>query len=140
LRVLLSGLFRSLRRLALLPMASLSLVACSSMLPSSSLFTPFRIDIAQGNYLTGDVVERVKPGMPREEVRFLLGSPLLIDPFHPNRWDYVFRFQRGAGESVTRRVTIHFDDQRVARVEADALPARDDVNDPALPRNRQPRY
>jgi outer membrane protein assembly factor BamE len=78
--------------------------------------------------------------MPREEVRFLLGSPLLIDPFHPNRWDYVFRFQRGAGESVTRRVTIHFDDQRVARVEADALPARDDVNDPALPRNRQPRY
>jgi len=126
--------------------------ACSPMLPSppslpsipslsgltdSNVFKPFRLDIAQGNYLTNDTLERVQPGMRRQDVRFALGSPLLLDPFHPNRWDYIFRFQRGTGESVTRRVTIHFDGDRVERIEADALPARDEANDPALPRNRR---
>ena len=125
--------------------------ACSPILPSlpsmpspslaaladSNLFKPFRLDIAQGNYLTSDTVEQIRPGMRRQDVRFVLGSPLLLDPFHPNRWDYIFRFQRGTGESVTRRVTIHFDGDRVERIEADALPARDEANDPALPRNRR---
>ena len=126
--------------------------ACSPMLPSlpslpsvpslagltdSSVFKPFRLDIAQGNYLTNDTLERVRPGMRRQDVRFVLGSPLLLDPFHPNRWDYIFRFQRGTGESVTRRVTIHFDGDQVERIDADALPARDEANDPALPRNRR---
>jgi outer membrane protein assembly factor BamE len=108
-----------------------------SSLTDSNVFKPFRLDIAQGNYLTSDTVERVRPGMRRQDVRFVLGSPLLLDPFHPNRWDYIFRFQRGTGESVTRRVTIHFDGDRVERVEADALPGRDEANDPALPRNRR---
>jgi outer membrane protein assembly factor BamE len=116
---------------------SLPSVPSLSRLTDSNVFKPFRLDIAQGNYLTSDTVERVRPGMRRQEVRFVLGSPLLLDPFHPNRWDYIFRFQRGTGESVTRRVTIHFDGDRVERVEADALPGRDEANDPALPRNRR---
>ena len=106
-------------------------------LTGSNLFKPFRLDIAQGNYLTSDTLERVRPGMQRQEVRFILGSPLLLDPFHPNRWDYIFRFERGTGEAVTRRVTIHFEGDQVGRIEADALPARDETNDPALPRNRR---
>jgi outer membrane protein assembly factor BamE len=116
---------------------SLPSVPSLSSLTDSNVFKPFRLDIAQGNYLTRDTVERVRPGMRRQDVRFVLGSPLLLDPFHPNRWDYIFRFQRGTGESVTRRVTIHFDGDRVERIEADALPGRDETNDPALPRNRR---
>ncbi len=106
-------------------------------LTGSNLLKPFRLDIAQGNYLTSDTLERVRPGMQRQDVRFILGSPLLLDPFHPNRWDYIFRFERGTGEAVTRRVTIHFEGDQVGRIEADALPARDETNDPALPRNRR---
>jgi len=92
---------------------SLPSVPSLSRLTDSNVFKPFRLDIAQGNYLTSDSVERVRPGMRRQDVRFVLGSPLLLDPFHPNRWDYIFRFQRGTGESVTRRVTIHFDGDRL---------------------------
>jgi len=116
---------------------SLPAIPSLSSLTDSNVFKPFRLDIAQGNYLTSDTVERVRPGMRRQDVRFVLGSPLLLDPFHPNRWDYIFRFQRGTGESVTRRVTIHFEGDRVERIEADALPGRDEANDPALPRNRR---
>jgi outer membrane protein assembly factor BamE len=96
----------------------------------ANLFKPFRLDIAQGNYLTEEALERVKPGMKRQ-------SPLLSDPFHPNRWDYIFRFQKGNGEAISRRVTIYFEGELVTKVDADKLPGRDDPNDPALPRGRQ---
>lgn len=107
---------------------------CSMNDPNrSGLLQPYRIDLPQGNYLTRESVERVQEGMSREQVRFLLGTPLLRDLFHPDRWDYVFRYKFPSGDVEQRKVTIRFRDDRVAAIEADPLPQREDSSDPALP-------
>lgn len=105
----------------------------------SGLLEPYRIDLPQGNYVTAESVDRVEKGMTREQVRFVLGTPLLRDLFHPDRWDYLFRYRFPDGTVEQRKVTVHFRDDRVASVEADALPQREDATDPALPGYRPPR-
>ena len=125
-------------RLATLLLAAGALVAAtagcaSSDRSSSGLFAPYRIDVPQGNYVDQTMLGQVKEGMSREQVRFALGTPLLIDPFRPDRWDYVFRYQHPSGTADLRRATVFFAEGRVARVESDALPASDEGSDPALP-------
>lgn len=99
----------------------------------SGLLEPYRVDLPQGNYLTRESVDRVEKGMSPEQVRFVLGTPLLRDLFHPDRWDYVFRYQFPDGTVEQRKVTIRFQDERVVAIEADELPEREDASDPALP-------
>jgi len=123
-------------------LAMLALVGCAS--PDRSrggLFQPYRIDVPQGNYVDQRMLDQVLPGMTREQVRFALGTPLLVDPFRPDRWDYVFRYQHANGDASVRRATVFFGDNRVTRVEASELPA-DDGTDPALPgyQRRQGRF
>lgn len=122
-------------RFALGALAAASLLAgCSMNDPNrSGLLQPYRIDLPQGNYLTRESVDKVQEGMTREQVRFLLGTPLLRDLFHPDRWDYVFRYKFPNGDVEQRKVTIRFRDDRVASIETDPLPAREDPSDPALP-------
>jgi outer membrane protein assembly factor BamE len=103
----------------------------------SGLFQPFRIDVPQGNYVDQGMLQQVKPGMTRDQVRFALGTPLLVDPFRPDRWDYVFRFQHPNGTADLRRTTIFFAEGKVDRIQADAMPATDEGNDPALPGYRR---
>jgi outer membrane protein assembly factor BamE len=103
----------------------------------SGLFQPYRIDVPQGNYVDQGMLQQVKPGMTRDQVRFALGTPLLVDAFRPDRWDYVFRFQHPNGSADLRRATVFFADGKVDRVEADAMPATDEGNDPALPGYRR---
>jgi outer membrane protein assembly factor BamE len=108
--------------------------ACASADRARSGFLePYKFAIPQGNYLNQQMLDQVREGMSREQVRLAIGSPLLADVFHPNRWDYVFRFQYPNGDAELRKVTIEFREDRVARVKADPLPQRDDPNDPALP-------
>jgi outer membrane protein assembly factor BamE len=130
---------RLLRRISL-ALATAALVSCAQA-PSgargSGIFSPYRVDIPQGNYLDRDMVERIKPGMTRDQVRFALGTPLHIDPFRPDRWEYVFRFQHPDLKAELRRVTVLFKDERVERVQADPLPAANDPSDPALPGTRR---
>jgi outer membrane protein assembly factor BamE len=114
-----------------------TLSGCQSPNRSSGLFAPYRVAVPQGNYLDQTMLEQVKPGMTPEQVRFALGSPLLTSVFHPERWDYVFRFQFPDGTAITRRAAVFFHEGRVARVEAEALPAREDPADPALPGYRR---
>lgn len=124
-------------------LAALSAGGCASDDRSrSGLFEPYRIEVPQGNYVDQSMLGQVKPGMTPEQVRFALGTPLLIDPFRPERWDYVFRFQHPNGSADMRRATVFFENGKVGRVEADALPASDDGSDPALPgyRRKQGRY
>ena len=119
-----------------------ALAGCASSDRSrSGLLEPYRIDVPQGNYVDRSMLDQVRPGMTPEQVRFALGTPLLIDPFRPDRWEYVFRFQHPSGRADLRRATVHFADNRVAKVESDPLPAADDGTDPALPgfRRRQGR-
>jgi outer membrane protein assembly factor BamE len=104
----------------------------------SGFLEPYKFAIPQGNYLNQQMLDQVREGMSREQVRMTIGSPLLTDIFHPNRWDYVFRFQYPNGDAELRKVTIVFREDRVASVKADPLPERDDPNDPALPGYQPP--
>lgn len=109
-----------------------SAIACAAVLGlatgacSSNWFTPFRIEIQQGNFFTAETVAQVQPGMTREQVRFLLGTPLVTDPFRTNRWDYVFvRHQANFRGSEQRRVSVFFENDVVARIDGDVRPVVD---------------
>lgn len=80
--------------------------------------TPYRINIVQGNFVSSEAYSQLKPGMTRDQVRLLLGTPLLTDVFHANRWDYVFYFKRGNTSVVQeRRLTVYFDGDQLTRWE-----------------------
>ena len=130
---------RGLGRAGAALLAVLALAGCASADKSrSGLLEPYRFDLPQGNYVTQDLLDQIKIGMTREQVRFALGSPLLVNGFRPDRWNYVFRYQHANGSADLRRVVIVFDDGRVKAIDADALPPRDDQSDPALPGYRPP--
>ncbi|WP_153117240.1 outer membrane protein assembly factor BamE [Rhodocyclus tenuis] len=105
--------------------AALLLVAISGCSSVPKLVTEYRIDVQQGNVLTQEMVAQLKPGQTREQVRFILGTPMLIDMFHADRWDYVYRLRKGATDTVeTRRFTVFFDaDGRLFRVAGDVAAA-----------------
>jgi len=105
----------------LIPVFLVALAGCSSTPDISSLLSPYRIDVRQGNFVTPQMVALLKPGQTRDQVRFILGSPLLTDAFHADRWDYVYRFQPGYGEAQQRRLTVFFADGKLARFDGDVL-------------------
>lgn len=116
------------RSLALL-LAPLSLAGCSSLQSSDSflgVITPYRMEIVQGNVVTKEMAAAVKPGMTRAQVRDVLGSPLLTDIFHSDRWDYVFTIRRQGAAYQQRRVTVLFDGEGMKSFEADDLPSERD--------------
>jgi len=86
------------------------------------IFAPFRINIQQGNFVSSEMLAQLKVGMTPEQVRFTLGTPLLTDVFHADRWEYIFRLQRGNGEVTTSRVTVYFKDGTAASFEGGDLP------------------
>ena len=90
------------------------------------LFRPYRPDVQQGNFVSQEMVAQLKEGMTQDQVVFLLGTPLLTDVFHAERWDYAFRLQKGDGEITTSRVTIFFKDKLVSRFEGGDLPTEKD--------------
>ena len=69
----------------------------------------YKIDIQQGNVVTQDMIDQLRPGMTRRQVRFIMGNPLITDTFHPNRWDYLYSIQPGGGERYQERVSLVFD-------------------------------
>ncbi len=79
----------------------------------------YRIDVQQGNVVEQQMLDRLEIGMERSKVRFIMGTPLLVDPFKQDRWDYVYSLRRGSGESIAQRVSLYFVDDRLARVEGD---------------------
>lgn len=85
--------------------------------------TPYRIEVVQGNVLTREQVALVQPGMTRAQVRDILGSPLLTDVFHADRWDYIFTIQRAGAAAQRRSVVVFFDGERLQRLEAPDLPS-----------------
>lgn len=87
------------------------------------IVTPYRIDIVQGNVVTKEQLALVKPGMSRVQVRDLLGSPLLTDPFHADRWDYIFTIQRPGTQPQRRSVVARFEGDRLLNIDAPDLPS-----------------
>jgi outer membrane protein assembly factor BamE len=136
---------RSAASMAVLPLTLLALAGCASA-PSSETaaaaaagtgaqtigptglraylgrFAPYRISVQQGNFVSSEMLTQLKEGMTPDQVRFALGTPLLVDIFHADRWDYIFRLQRGNGEVTTSRVTVFFKDGKVASFQGGDLP------------------
>lgn len=81
----------------------------------------YRLDIQQGNVVTKEMLERVEPGMDKRKVQFVLGTPLVVDVFREDRWDYIYTFEDGDlfGKTVHRRITVVFVDGRLAQIEGD---------------------
>lgn len=92
---------------------------------SSCFLQPHKLDIQQGNYIDYETLARLKPGMTRSQVRFLLGTPLIADAFHPDRWDYLFIDRRAGALRHERRATLWFDGDKLVRAvtDTDAPPA-----------------
>lgn len=89
----------------------------------TSVITPYRVEVVQGNVVTREQLAAIKPGTPRSRVRDVLGSPLIADAFHAQRWDYVFVIRRPGTEPQQRSVTVLFDGDNVKSVQAPELPS-----------------
>jgi outer membrane protein assembly factor BamE len=126
---------RSVRRGTVLLLA-LALTACANRADDPALqsggtlfggfITPYRMDIVQGNVVTQEQVALAKPGMSRAQVRDVLGSPMLTDMFHVDRWDYIFTIRRQGTPPQRRDVVVYFKDDKLDRIEAPELPTERD--------------
>ena len=110
------------RYLPVLALAAL-LPACKSVpIPSVPGITPYRMVIQQGNFISQEMVAQLKPGMSKEQVRFILGTPLVTDIFHADRWDYVFYRDVPGEKRVQRNLSVVFEKEKLARVIGDLMP------------------
>lgn len=94
------------------------------MLPGLSTY---RIDIQQGNVVTQEMISKLKPGMTRQQVRFVLGTPPVVDPFRQDRWDYVYYYNKGGKLTEHRRLVLLFDGDILKRIEGDVVPSPADA-------------
>lgn len=111
----------------------------SNALDVTPYLDPYRIDVRQGNLVTQEMVAQLKPGQTRDQVRFILGTPLLSDIFHADRWDYVYRFKPGNGAVQQRKFVVFFKDGKLVRVDGDVVgenPLTTTVAAPARPATR----
>lgn len=105
--------------------AAALLAGCSSLQSSDSLLsriTPYHVEVVQGNVVTREQMARVSAGLSRAQVRDIMGSPLLTDPFHADRWDYVFTIRRQGTEPQQRNIVLHFEGDKLKSFEAPELP------------------
>jgi outer membrane protein assembly factor BamE len=87
-----------------------ALSACNSV-TSFAFPGVYRIDIPQGNIITQEMVDQLRPGLTKRQVTFILGTPLIRDTFDQDRWDYLYSYQPGGGERVQERLTVFFSDE-----------------------------
>jgi len=82
----------------------------------------YKIDVQQGNVVTQDMVDQLRPGMAQRQVRFIMGTPLIQDTFHPERWDYLYSLKSGRSDRVQERISLNFDDNRLVGLSGDFVP------------------
>lgn len=127
------------RDLALLPLLPLLLSGCGSTLSEKmpelsmpDLSMPeismpsvpgiYRADIHQGNIIEQEMIDRLKPGMNKRQVRHIMGSPLLVDTFHQERWDYFYSLKQDGELQDRKRISLFFEGEKLARLEGDLVP------------------
>jgi len=108
--------------LALCAAALLSACKAAEIVPKIPGLEPYRMTIQQGNNLSQEMVAQLKLGMTREQVRFVLGTPLLMDVFHADRWDYVYYREIPGGKREQRNLSVVFEKDKLVRVVGDLLP------------------
>lgn len=103
-----------------------ALAGCSSLDGASArianIVTPYKVDVVQGNFVSREQVEALQPGMSRQQVREILGTPLVTSLFHADRWEYVFTIKRPGEEAQTRKLTVFFRGDVLERSEGDPMP------------------
>jgi outer membrane protein assembly factor BamE len=104
-------------RLAAALALAVSLPGCG--LPRALGIAPYKIEVQQGNYLSQDMLAQVKTGMSKEQVRQIMGTPLLVDIFHGERWDYVYTRDNIEGKPEKHRIALFFEDGKLARMDGD---------------------
>jgi len=98
--------------------------ACSSSLPS---FKPYVMDVQQGNIVTPKMMMQLRPGMSKAQVRFVLGTPLLVDSFHANRWDYFYEMRKQGKLIEQRNVILEFENDKLKSVRGDVIPSAAEI-------------
>ncbi|MDA8416935.1 MAG: outer membrane protein assembly factor BamE [Betaproteobacteria bacterium] len=105
-----------------------SLAGCSQWswdtIPGVSLLKPYSLDFEQGTVIDSEMVGRLREGMTRAQVAFALGTPLLQDPFHKNRWDYVYYVRKEGRLTAPHTLTVYFKDDKLERYETDYPPEK----------------
>ena len=109
------------RALSFVPIALATLLSgCHSLVTNDSflgVITPYKLEIVQGNVITSEQAAFIKPGLTRAQVRDVLGSPLITDPFHADRWDYVFAIRRQGAPAQLRRVVVLFNGDALVSID-----------------------
>lgn len=110
-------------------LAAVLLSGCASVttplddyLPLITQFGVYKLDINQGNYISQDMVDKLKVGQTRQQVRMTLGTPLVMSAFRADRWDYIYEFQRAGKVREHRQFTAYFNEDQLARWEGDEMP------------------
>ena len=119
-------IMRKLLIYLVLSASGLTLTACSISI--DRIPGMYRIDVQQGSVITQDMLAKLKPGMSKRRVKFILGTPPIADTFHNNRWDYIYSYQRRGGTRQQRRVTAIFENDKLVRIEGDVTPGSDRSN------------
>ena len=114
-------------RLGLILLIGAAVAACSSFDSTTQslagVVSPYKIDIVQGNFVSREQVEALQPGMGRQQVRDILGTPLVTSLFHSDRWEYVFTLKRPNTDIQTRKLTVFFNGDALDRAEGDEMPS-----------------
>ncbi len=115
---------------ALVAIACTVLAGCAgtstSVANPANWITPYKVDVIQGNFISREQVQLLKPGMKRSEVRNVLGTPLVASVFHGDRWDYVFTLKRQGVPSQSFKYTVYFKGDELERSEGDVMPSESD--------------
>jgi outer membrane protein assembly factor BamE len=107
--------------------------SCGTALPT---IKPYKLDVQQGNVVTSKMLLQLRPGMTKSQVRFIMGTPLIQDSFHGNRWDYVYQMREGGKLKEQRRVIMDFENELLKSVRGDVVPSDSDkskANEPEAP-------
>ena len=105
-------------KLLLTSLTFMGLIALAGCFPGV-----YKIDIQQGNVVTQDMIDQLRPGMTRRQVRFIMGNPLITDTFHAKRWDYLYSIQPGGGQRQQERISLFFnDDDQLVGLSGDFMP------------------
>lgn len=97
------------------------LIFIALLLASCSGLKPYKMDIHQGNFVTAEMRDKLKLGMSKQQVRYVLGTPMISDIFHGNRWDYLYRFEHGGKVIEKQRLTLDFEGDKLQRIDDDQL-------------------
>ena len=98
-------------------------IACFASLFLSGCI--YKLDIQQGNIVTQEMIDQLEPNMNKRQVRYIMGTPLLIDVFHQERWDYIYSFQPGGEVREQNRISLLFKDERLAGIQGDFRPSNE---------------